>query len=143
MKSKDAKAQVVLDGITTALMAGTTTIVPGTYIMFRREPAMKKGITEIYSVNSSVAIPVEGAGWVVGSEVIGYIKWFGRWRKYGFFPKPDTIYEETCLREIAHFGQMLTHVHRLLKAQERVKAKYGDGPIDLWPKDLLEAPHGS
>lgn len=35
--------------------------------------------------------------------VLGQIKWFGRWRKYSFYPKPETIYEQTCLRDIAAF----------------------------------------
>ena len=38
-----------------------------------------------------------------GGVVIGEVKWFGRWRGYAFFPKPDTIYEATCLRDIADF----------------------------------------
>lgn len=39
---------------------------------------------------------------------IGTIKWFPRWRKYGFFPCHGTVYEETCLREIAEFCQART-----------------------------------
>ena len=38
-----------------------------------------------------------------GGGVLGEVKWFGRWRKYSFYPKPDTIYEQTCLRDIAAF----------------------------------------
>ena len=35
--------------------------------------------------------------------VLGRVKWFGRWRKYAFFPADGTIYETTCLRDIAAF----------------------------------------
>jgi hypothetical protein len=44
-----------------------------------------------------------------GGVVLGSVKWFGRWRKYSFFPKPDTIYEATCLRDIVAFldGEMI------------------------------------
>ena len=38
-----------------------------------------------------------------GSNFLGLIKWFGRWRKYSFYPHSDTIFEATCLREIADF----------------------------------------
>ena len=42
------------------------------------------------------------------TEVLGIIKWFPRWRKYAFFPTQDTVYENTCLQDIADFieGQM-------------------------------------
>ena len=38
-----------------------------------------------------------------GDSVLGTIKWFGRWRKYSFYPHMDTIFEQTCLRDIAQF----------------------------------------
>jgi hypothetical protein len=34
---------------------------------------------------------------------LGYIKWFTRWRRYVFYPLPDTLYDASCLREIAEF----------------------------------------
>ena len=27
---------------------------------------------------------------------IGEIKWYGSWRKYAFFPKNNTVFEEDC-----------------------------------------------
>jgi len=38
-----------------------------------------------------------------GGYSIGQIKWFGRWRKYSFFPIADTIYESVCLQDITDF----------------------------------------
>ena len=38
-----------------------------------------------------------------GGIVLGQIKWFGRWRKYSFFPFCDTIYESDCLQNITDF----------------------------------------
>ena len=35
--------------------------------------------------------------------VVGRVKWFGRWRKYAFFPAGGTVYEPTCLRDIVAF----------------------------------------
>lgn len=40
-------------------------------------------------------------------EVIGVIKWFGRWRQYVFFPGLDTVYSRGCLRDIADFLETL------------------------------------
>ena len=47
-----------------------------------------------------------------GGFQIGLIKWFSRWRKYAFFPCKDTVFEEKCLREIASYIELQTHVHR-------------------------------
>ena len=38
-----------------------------------------------------------------GNKKLGIIKWFGRWRKYSFFPLSDTVYENNCLKDIAEF----------------------------------------
>jgi len=35
------------------------------------------------------------------NETLGIIKWFNSWRSYAFYPVPNTVYEETCLRDIA------------------------------------------
>ncbi len=35
--------------------------------------------------------------------IIGYIKWFGAFRKYCFFPNPETVYDRSCLIEISYF----------------------------------------
>ena len=48
------------------------------------------------------------------NEVLGEIKWLGRWRKYAFFPSPETVYEDDCLKDIAEFieQQMIERKHR-------------------------------
>ena len=43
---------------------------------------------------------------------IGFIQWHGRWRGYAFFPDPDTIYEQQCLRTIADFCEEQTRLTR-------------------------------
>lgn len=35
--------------------------------------------------------------------LIGRIQWYAAWRKYGFYPRGGTLYEPTCLRDIASF----------------------------------------
>ena len=38
-----------------------------------------------------------------GGAILGEVRWFGRWRTYAFFPGDGTIYEPTCLRDLADF----------------------------------------
>jgi hypothetical protein len=76
--------------------------VEGTYIKFVEGPPKSKTKT----------------WWVVNKfdEIhLGWIGWFGKWRKYGFYPKADTVYEEVCLREIASFCESETKAHRMEK----------------------------
>jgi len=47
-----------------------------------------------------------------GSSILGYVKWFGRWRCYSFFPEKGTVYEKHCLRYIADFCETKTFEHR-------------------------------
>jgi len=39
----------------------------------------------------------------VGGLLLGRISWWGSWRRYAFFPNANTLYEPTCLRDIAQF----------------------------------------
>lgn len=45
--------------------------------------------------------------WLVLAKADGYqlgvVKWFARWYQYAFFPTADTVFEKTCLRDIAQF----------------------------------------
>lgn len=43
---------------------------------------------------------------------LGQVKWFARWYQYSFFPTPDTVFEKTCLRDIAEFCETETKKHR-------------------------------
>lgn len=49
-----------------------------------------------------------------GGACLGAVKWFGRWRQYAFFPGPVTVYEPTCLRDIATFCEAMTTKHKKL-----------------------------
>lgn len=33
-------------------------------------------------------------------DLLGTIKWFGRWRRYTFFPEPGTVFDAACLDDI-------------------------------------------
>lgn len=47
-----------------------------------------------------------------GGEPLGTVKWFGRWRCYAFFPDTNTVFEKTCLRDIAQFCEERTKDRR-------------------------------
>ena len=59
------------------------------YLLFRKTGHSKSGKTEIWDVLSRN-----------GGQVLGTIKWFGRWRQYVFKPVEDTVYNNGCLRDI-------------------------------------------
>jgi len=39
--------------------------------------------------------------------ILGYIKRYGAWRQYCFFPMIGTIYGEGCLKDVADFVKQL------------------------------------
>lgn len=39
----------------------------------------------------------------LSNDEIGIIKWYGAWRKFCFFPNPDTIWDEKCLTKLNNF----------------------------------------
>jgi hypothetical protein len=50
-----------------------------------------------------------------GNTRLGIVSWFGRWRKYAFYPNGGTVFEEKCLREIAEVCETITKLHRKKK----------------------------
>lgn len=68
--------------------------------------------------------------WLVRSKengfTLGFVKWYGPWRKYAYFPNSDTVYEETCNRDIADFIENETKKHR-----ERLKNAKNRAPKTL------------
>ena len=59
------------------------------------------GLTNIY-----VVAKIDGAA-------LGRISWRGQWRKYTYMPSEftSTIYDASCLREIADFCEQETNNH--------------------------------
>ena len=56
------------------------------------------------------------AWWVVNKYddgQIGWVGWYPGWRKYSYFARPETVYEQVCLREIADFCERKTREHKL------------------------------
>jgi hypothetical protein len=48
-----------------------------------------------------------------GLTVLGHVQWFAPWRKYAYFPKKDTIYEQDCMRVLSQFIEAETSNHKL------------------------------
>ncbi len=48
---------------------------------------------------------------------LGWITWFAPWRKYTFAPQEKTVFEQTCLRDIATFIENKTKEHHKAKAK--------------------------
>jgi hypothetical protein len=71
----------------------------GTHICFIPGPSNKKTFT--WSVETKEE-------WLIGS-----ITWYGPWRCYAFTPRSETVFEKTCLREIADFCERKTKEHKL------------------------------
>jgi len=46
------------------------------------------------------------------NSFLGYIKWFGRWRQYAFFPAAETVWNPECLKDICEFIRDLMEDHR-------------------------------
>jgi len=78
----------------------------GTHVTFVNCGQLESRKTNGYMVNAKE-----------GSALLGWITWHGAWRKYAFHPSAGTIYEETCLRDIAEFCEQETKAHRA-KAKE-------------------------
>lgn len=50
-------------------------------------------------------------------DPLGWIQWYSPWRRYVFFPKPDTLYDASCLLDIGAFCKNQT----VLRQEERKK----------------------
>lgn len=75
----------------------------GKHIMFVPGPSKPK--TKTWAIHS-IDQPGIQLGWVC---------WYGHWRKYGFFPDAQTVFEQDCLRDIAAFIEKKTREHMLAK----------------------------
>ena len=52
----------------------------------------RKPKTAVYLVRSSF-----------NGEALGRISWHGAWRRYGFYPIDDTVFDSACLGEVKEF----------------------------------------
>lgn len=72
------------------------------YIDFIRTADSESGKTKTWDVRSK-----DGP-----DGRLGFVRWFGRWRCYAFYPISGTVFERKCLRDIATFCEERTQEHR-------------------------------
>lgn len=46
-------------------------------------------------------------------DMLGTVKWFGRWRQYCFDPSSQTTFNRTCLQDLAAFLEQVNERHRV------------------------------
>jgi len=71
--------------------------------------------THIEFVPTGVKVGQKTMRWDVMAKAgdhLGEVKWFGRWRKYCFFPLSGCAFEGTCMREIVKFIEDRTRDQR-------------------------------
>lgn len=66
----------------------------------KEEGTSPSGKTKLFIVRSN------------GGAVLGEIKWFGAWRKYCFYPQIATVFDYTCLQDLAIVCMEKTAHHR-------------------------------
>lgn len=64
-------------------------------------------------------------------EILGEIKWFGRWGQYSFFPRSETIFNTECLNDILKYIKML---HAWRDVKNRMDKMTTDHVDTFWAK---------
>lgn len=64
----------------------------------------RSGLTRRYDVRPRALKPGDLEELVTA---LGQVLWYGAWRRYAFHPEACTVYEPTCLRDIAAFCDWL------------------------------------
>jgi hypothetical protein len=72
------------------------------WVSFQLEDRRRGAKTDVWHVWSLKQPPAH----------LGLVKWYGAWRRYAFFPAPETIFEQDCLRDIAAFVESETEKQR-------------------------------
>jgi hypothetical protein len=71
------------------------------YLDFVMLPAVEGRKTRVVEVRSKRS-----------GDLLGTIKWFGRWRQYTFWPEPETIFNAECLTDVETALGRLNDAHR-------------------------------
>jgi len=51
-------------------------------------------------------------------DLLGEIRWFGRWRQYAFYPQPETVFTPECMQDITGVIQNLMADWRLSRYEK-------------------------
>ena len=78
------------------------------YIQFINAGFSSSGKTKVWEVATKEKV----------KAVIGEVRWFASWRCYAFYPYHKTVFEKTCLRDIADFCEDATNLHNWQKKEK-------------------------
>lgn len=67
-------------------------MIDNEYIRFEKIVATPPRKTNIFQVISNHS-----------GDLLGEIKWFGRWRQFCFFPEPGTVWNTGCMASVQAF----------------------------------------
>ena len=63
-----------------------------------------------------------------GQYLLGWIKWFGRWRQYAFFPVDGTVFNVECLNDIVNKIKELMKERRMNVPKKNAKIMWDSLP---------------
>ena len=72
----------------------------------------KKPKTEVYVVSSLKEFD---------TEVLAKISWYGKWRRYVFYPSEGTLFDAACLGEVKEFIDNLMKERKQANREKQVK----------------------
>lgn len=79
------------------------------YLTFTKAPQPEDGKTSIWIVSNTSN----------GIE-LGRVSWLSIWRKYCFFPKPNTAFDTVCMETIITFVKNLMELRRHKRVKEKL-----------------------
>ena len=78
----------------------------------RFEMVEKKPKTEVYVVSSLKEFD---------NEVLAKISWYGKWRRYVFYPSEGTLFDSACLGEVKEFIDNLMKKRKQANREKEAK----------------------
>lgn len=73
-----------------------------THLLVHEQPTDGKRKTKVWTVRSKYG----------ENALLGTIAWMNTWRKYAFYPEPNCVFEERCMRELSNFIVLQTSTHK-------------------------------
>lgn len=85
-----------------------TPIILGQYMRLFEQPSKRK--TKVWKVMQPDCV-----------LTLGYVKWLTRFRRYVYWPLPQTAYDASCLRYLALFCEQETEARKVARMLERTR----------------------
>lgn len=76
-------------------------------------------VTKKFAIETLPDSGPKDADWTAPAGTpLGIVKWHPGWRRYAFFPAPGTLFEPTCLRDLADFCETQTQTRKAERKEE-------------------------